>query len=354
MASNLGTKLTSTLQGHLSLQDSNSKAGKDALLLATCQGVPPTTANTFDHGCLMCQTDTSSGAASWYQNTGTFASPVWTLFDTSLPGDTASSLIDTNSVTALDVGTTASAVNNLRVTNSATGAVSANAVTLSAVGSDAAVSVSIVPKGATGITTIGLSTGTGDVVVGSSSATQSVKLGNGAGVSTVNVANTTVAGANVNMASAVTGAGVTDTVTIAGGNAAATGTKVVNIATGTPATSGNNHVNVGSTTSKVSIKGTLTQNQVPNVVTDTGANNAIVGALLDANGSAIPLVGGLVVNVLLAHTLQAGANTFNLNGGGAVAIKSHFNGTSDIAAVYAATGFISLVYTGSVWADMSQ
>lgn len=95
--------------------------------------------------------------------------------------------------------------------------------------------------------------------------------------------------------------------------------------------------------------------QVPNyIATEGGANNAITGALLDANGVAVPLAAGLEVVVKLAHTLQAGANTFNFNGGGAVAIKSHFNVATDIATAYAATGVIRLQYSGAAWFDMSQ
>lgn len=95
--------------------------------------------------------------------------------------------------------------------------------------------------------------------------------------------------------------------------------------------------------------------QVPNyIATESGANNAIAGALLDMNGVAIPLAAGLEVVVKLGHTLQAGANTFNFNGGGALAINSHLNVANNLGTAYAATGVIKLLYTGAVWADMSQ
>lgn len=84
MATNLGTKITSTLQGHLSENFVDAAAGAFALILATCQGTPPTTANMFEHGCLMNQTDSGTGVPAVYQNTGSFAVPVWTLFDTAL------------------------------------------------------------------------------------------------------------------------------------------------------------------------------------------------------------------------------------------------------------------------------
>jgi len=55
------------------------------------------------------------------------------------------------------------------------------------------------------------------------------------------------------------------------------------------------------------------------------------------------------------YTLQAGANTFNLNGGGAVNIKSHNDG-NDIGTAYAANSWVELIYDASttVWQDLSQ
>lgn len=85
------------------------------------------------------------------------------------------------------------------------------------------------------------------------------------------------------------------------------------------------------------------------IATETGANNAIAGAL-----PGVVLAAGLMVKVKLAHTLQAGANTFNLNAGGAVGIKSHFNIANNIATAYAATGLIELIYDGSEWLDTAQ
>ena len=424
MATNLGTKITSTLKGHLSIVDSNTAAGKQPLLLATCTGTPPTTANTFAHGCLMIQGDTSTGTAAVYQNTGSFASPVWTLFDTSLPGDTASSLIDTNSATAVNVGTTASAVNYVTVTNSATGAVSANAVTIAANGSDSAVSLTLVPKGATGIVNIGLATQTGAINVGiattattagvnilsenGTASTQTVTIGGGtsttSGGKVVNIANG-VPGASTTNAVNI-GAGGTTTGTVAvtvgsNGNAAPTtaiqggsgataitltpqttggivigaaagtgaitvgsssgaqttnvgtgaGISTVNIATGAAA----NKVTVGAASTLTSLFGTVSQPKSTNyIASETGSNNAIAGALTDASGTNIALAAGLKVTVKLGHTLQAGANTFNFNGGGAVAIKMHTNSASDLGTAYAATGVIELLYDGTAWLDMSQ
>jgi hypothetical protein len=348
VGSNFFAKKTSTLD--IAFCDANGLA-----VFAKCTGTPPTTANVFSHGCLINQTDSGTGTAAIYQNTGSSASPVWTLLDTALPGDSASKLIDTNSLTAVDVGTTASAVNNLRVTNSATGAVSANAVAITAVGSDSAVSLSMAPKGATGILTLGLSNGTGDIVVGSSSATQTTKIGNGAGIQNVNIANATVAGTTVTVAGAATGAGITDTVSISGGNAAATGVKVVNIATGTPGTSGNNRVTVGGgSTSAVTVNAVHTQYTGVNRTTGSAVANDPVATLTDASGNNVTVAAGLRILLTLASTLQAGANTLNLNGHGADSIKSHRNSATDIGTAYASTGIVDLLFNGTVWLDMSQ
>lgn len=89
------------------------------------------------------------------------------------------------------------------------------------------------------------------------------------------------------------------------------------------------------------------------IFTETGANNAIIGALLDATGAAVALVNGVQVTVRLAHSLQAGANTFNFNGNGTKAIKQNTNPATDIATAYVSGGSITLLYDGTVWQEMS-
>lgn len=86
------------------------------------------------------------------------------------------------------------------------------------------------------------------------------------------------------------------------------------------------------------------------IATETGANNAIAGAL----PAAVVLAAGLTVKILLAHSLQAGANTFALTGGSAKAIKSHFNPATNLATAYVVGGIITLTYDGTVWQDQSQ
>jgi hypothetical protein len=117
------------------------------------------------------------------------------------------------------------------------------------------------------------------------------------------------------------------------------------------------HPRLLGTVSQLGVSGTLIHFGAPNyIASETGANNAIAGALVDAGGTAVPTANNLCVTVQLAHTLQAGANTFNLNAGGAVAIKSHLNTANNIGTAYAATGRVTLCYSSTipVWVDMSQ
>ena len=86
------------------------------------------------------------------------------------------------------------------------------------------------------------------------------------------------------------------------------------------------------------------------IATENGANNAIACAA----ASGPTLAAGLMVTVLLAHSLQAGANTFAYNGGAALAIKSHRNPANNIGTAYVSTGSIQLLYDGTLWQDLSQ
>lgn len=401
---NYFTNYTSAVQ--LGLTDEQGYA-----MFAKCTGVPITTGGIFQHGCLMNRTDSGTGTNALYQNTGSVAVPVWTLLDTGVEQD-ATVLVDSNGVVSVSIGTTASAVNGLVVTNSATGSVSANAVVLSPgapSGSDAAISISITPKGVTGLTTIGLSNGTGTITVGSSSGAQTLVLGGGAGVSTVQIAGGSAANvvtiANVQTAGSITmgnaltsgtiqigGASMTTgATTIYGGTgtgaitltpgtagtivigaAAGTGaitlgssstTQTVNVGTGAGVATINvgtgaaaNVIAVGGASSKVGFNGTVTTYQAINYQgTEGGADNAITANLVDQVGTAITLVAGLRMILKLAHSLQAGANTFVLNGaGGTKAIKSHNNPANGIGTAYVSGGIIDMIYDGTQWLDLSQ
>lgn len=75
MANQPGTdlfaRLTPTVQSALTRQNGTM------VMYATCTGTPDTTANTYEHGCIMVQRDTATGAAAIFQNTGSFAVPAW-------------------------------------------------------------------------------------------------------------------------------------------------------------------------------------------------------------------------------------------------------------------------------------
>lgn len=94
-------------------------------------------------------------------------------------------------------------------------------------------------------------------------------------------------------------------------------------------------------------------NGPPIFVTDAGANNAITSPV----GSQ-PVYTGLIVSVTLAHSLQAGANTFAYAGGSALGIKSSRNPANNIGTAYVSTGVVNLVYTvissTGTWLDLNQ
>lgn len=393
--------------------------------LATCTGAPSaqTTAGVFQHGCLMNRVDSGTGTNALYQNTGSVAVPSWTLLDTGVEQD-ATVLVDSNGVVSVAITTTASAVNGLLVTNSATGAVSANAVILSPgapSGADAAISITLRPLGVTGLTTIGLTNGTGTITVGSSSGAQTLVLGGGAGISTVQIAggsaaNVITIGDVQNAGSIAMGTAMTSgTVSIAGGSAVMTGaiiigssgattstttirggtgtgaitltpgtagtivigatagtgaitlgssstTQTTNIGTGAGVSTINvgtgaaaNVIKIGAAASLVTTFGTPTAPKAVNYVVAGGSNNAITATINDATGTAIPTATGVRILLLLTGlTLQAGANTLNLNGTSAVAIKKASAPTVDLAVARAANSIIDLMFNGTSWLEMSE
>lgn len=271
------------------------------------------------------------------------------------------SITDTNGNPEIVFTATASAVNGLTETNAAL----SGTVILATSGSDTNIPFTINTKGtgaltlapvaAGGTVVVGGTAQTGAITVGSSSGTQSVLIGNGAGVATVSVAATGVAGNTVNVATGATAGAAVDTLNLATGNALSTAAKKVNIATGVPNTSGNNQVIIGGgVTSAVSVNAVVTSYQSINyIATEGGANNAITGTLTDAAGNNVTLAAGLRVAVKLAHSLQAGANTFALNGT-SKNIRSHFNVANNIATAYVSTGLIEMMYDGVEWVDLSQ
>ena len=95
--------------------------------------------------------------------------------------------------------------------------------------------------------------------------------------------------------------------------------------------------------------------QTENYITpETGAANAIAGALVDAAGVAVPYAAGLRISVLLAHPLQTGANTMNLNALGAKPIKSGRNPANNLTVAYAIGAIFNAIYDGTQFLDVSQ
>jgi len=106
---------------------------------------------------------------------------------------------------------------------------------------------------------------------------------------------------------------------------------------------------------EVAVNKRMTEIQVPNFIAlETGTTNAIAGALLNAQGNPIAPTLGLKVVVYLVNSLQAGANTFDLNGTGPVAIKSNRNPANNIAVAYAIGAMVELIYDTIRWLDMNQ
>jgi Collagen triple helix repeat (20 copies) len=85
------------------------------------------------------------------------------------------------------------------------------------------------------------------------------------------------------------------------------------------------------------------------IASETGANNALIASLPGAT-----LAAGLEIRLKLAHSLQIGANTLNLNGTGAKAIRSHNNPANNISVAYVSGAIICLIYDGTQYLDLSQ
>ena len=93
------------------------------------------------------------------------------------------------------------------------------------------------------------------------------------------------------------------------------------------------------------------------IVSETGSNGAIAGSLGGPGGPYVVPNDGMLVTVLLSHTLTGGSsNTFSLNGLTAYPIRSSRNPANNIATGYAVAGRIILCWNGlgNLWEDMSQ
>jgi hypothetical protein len=84
---------------------------------------------------------------------------------------------------------------------------------------------------------------------------------------------------------------------------------------------------------------------------ETGANNAIAGNL-----PGVPLSDGMVITIKLAHSLQAGVNTFAYGGGAPLQIRKHTVPGSPLTTPYVVGSFVMLVYDQAFgfFQDMGQ
>lgn len=88
----------------------DTSASSSFLLFGTVSGTPPTTATAFAHGCILIQTDGSAAADAVWQNTGSTASPVWTLMDTGTSFTLPTSGTDSTTTTGTSIGINFSAL----------------------------------------------------------------------------------------------------------------------------------------------------------------------------------------------------------------------------------------------------
>lgn len=83
--SNFFATLTDGAEAALTQADGSATGNSgQGVYFAKCNGVPATTAYVYEKGCLMIRTDNGTT----YQNTGTLASPSWTLNGTGAVGPT--------------------------------------------------------------------------------------------------------------------------------------------------------------------------------------------------------------------------------------------------------------------------
>ena len=90
-----------------------------------------------------------------------------------------------------------------------------------------------------------------------------------------------------------------------------------------------------------------------------GSANTIQGSLFSAGTTKVTLVTGMVVALKLNQTLQAGANTFNLNGTSKSIFKaSNATNSATLGTTYAVGSVILLAYTpgvaGGCWQAISE
>lgn len=136
--SNLFSVVSDTLQ--IALTDETGLA-----VLARCLGAAPTTANVFQHGCLILRVDSGDGVGAMYQNTGTSAVPSWTLVPLTGGGGGLSTTLTSAHLyvgNASNVATDVAIIGDVTIDNAGVTAISAGVIGDGDINSGAAISFS--------------------------------------------------------------------------------------------------------------------------------------------------------------------------------------------------------------------
>jgi hypothetical protein len=99
----------------VAMTDSTSTIGVDPIAFCLFRGlsstdVLDTTANTYHHGCIALVVDDSAATASVYQNTGSYAIPAWTLFDTGTSFSLPATVTDSTTTTGTSFAVTGNSI----------------------------------------------------------------------------------------------------------------------------------------------------------------------------------------------------------------------------------------------------
>lgn len=130
-------------------------------VLASCTSTPPTTANYFQHGCLMYQTDSGTSSPAVYQNLGSIAVPAWSLLESAAGGFTVPvAATDSSTTTGNTFALTDSAITTGNVIAVVTGTTittgSAISVTSAAAGTGARSLIKVTNSNASSVNTVGV------------------------------------------------------------------------------------------------------------------------------------------------------------------------------------------------------
>jgi hypothetical protein len=205
-----------------------------------------------------------TGTLIYNPSTGLLTS---TTFSGNLTGNVTGNILDSNGNELVKGTATASAVNEITVTNAATG----NGPTISASGDDVNVDLNLKAKG------------TGAISIGNDAIAQDINVGTGAAARTVTIGNTTGATA-INLTSGSGGINTSGALNV-GGTLDVTGDTSVSTFDSSGATSlatGGGVVNIASTGVMTTVKGTL---NVDEAVTLDATLDVTGGVTGDVNGN---------------------------------------------------------------------